>query len=213
MTGRAPRRRTAWEDRMTATGRTDLAALDAPLRALFEVVAVADRPGAPDLAAIGRAMVTLARDHDHLLPRVAELGDRSGVIRLHAPERGPRLMLVHRTEGQMSAIHDHGCWVVLAPVVGVETHRLYRVLGSGEQARLERISEAAVRHSESATILPPDDLHDHGHLVGQGDAAYVLIMTGDDQNRFVRQEWDLATGRRRALPVGERGRWVSSEPF
>lgn len=198
---------------MTSSARTDLATLDAPLRALFEVVAAADRPVAPDLAAIGAAMVTLARDHDYLLPRVAELGQTSGVRRLHAPERGPRLMLVHRTEGQMSAIHDHGCWVALAPVVGVETHRLYRVVGDGEQARLERISEQAVRHGDSATILPPDDLHDHGHLVGNGDAAYVLIMTGDDQNRFVRQEWDLATGRHKVLDVGVRGRWVSSEPF
>lgn len=198
---------------MTTSGRTDLAALAAPLRVLFETVAVADVPGAPDLAAIGQAMVTLARDHDLLLPRIAELSDRSGMIRLHAPERGPRLMLVHRTEGQMSAIHDHGCWVALAPVTGVETHRLYRVVGSGEQARLERISEQAVRHGEAATIVPPDDLHDHGHLVGQGDAAYVLIMTGDDQSRFVRQEWDPASGRRRELAVGDRGRWLSSEPF
>ena len=198
---------------MTSSARTDPATLDSPLRALFEVVAEADTPGSPDLAAIGRAMVALARDHDYLLPRVTELGDTSGMIRLHVPERGPRLMLVHRREGQVSAIHDHGCWVALAPIVGVETHRLYRVVGSGEQARLEQISEQAVRQGDSATIVPPNDLHDHGHLVGSGDAAYVLIMTGDDQNRFVRQEWDLATGRHKVLGVGERGRWVSSEPF
>lgn len=193
--------------------RPDLTQVDAPLRALFEVVAEADRPGDPDLAAIGRAMVELARDHDHLMPRVAELGDTTGIVRLLVPERGPRLMLVHRREGEISAVHDHGCWVALAPIVGVETHRLYRVVGSGEQARLERISEQAVAHGDAATIVPPNDLHDHGHLVGQGDAAYVLIMTGDDQNRFVRQEWDLATGRHKVLPVGERGRFLASEPF
>jgi hypothetical protein len=66
---------------------------------------------------------------------------------------------------------------------------------------------------DAATILPPDDLHDHGSLVPQGDAAYVLIMTGDDQVRYVREEWDLATGRRRTLRVGDRGRWLASEPF
>lgn len=198
---------------MTAPAPTDPASLDGPLRALFETVAAANQPDGPDLAAIGAAMVSLARDHDYLLPRITELGTGSGVLRLHAPERGPRLMLVHRTEGQMSAIHDHGCWVALAPVVGVETHRRYRVVGSGEQARLERISEQAVRHGDSATILPPDDLHDHGNLLGTGDAAYVLIMTGDDQNRFVRQEWDLATGQHKVLDIGVRGRWVSSEPF
>lgn len=193
--------------------RPDLSTVDSPLRALFEVVAMADRPGDPDLGAIGRAMVELARDHDYLMPKVAELGDTTGILRLLVPERGPRLMLVHRREGEISAVHDHGCWVALAPIVGVETHRLYRVVGSGEQARLERISEQAVAHGDSATIVPPDDLHDHGHLVGQGDAAYVLIMTGDDQNRFVRQEWDLATGRHKVLPVGERGRFLASEPF
>jgi len=198
---------------MTAPGSTDLTALDAPLRTLFEAVAAADQPGAPDLAAIGTAMVGLARDHDYLMPRVAELGTGSGMIRLHAPARGPRLMLVHRTAGQMSAIHDHGCFVALAPVVGVETHRLYRVVGSGEQARLEQISQQAVRNGDAATILPPNDLHDHGHLTGSGEAAYVLIMTGDDQSLFVRQEWDLATGRHKVLDVGVRGRWVSSEPF
>jgi predicted metal-dependent enzyme (double-stranded beta helix superfamily) len=193
--------------------RPDLSGVDAPLRALFEVVAEADRPTDPDLAAIGRAMVALARDHDHLMPRIAELGDTTGVVRLLVPERGPRLMLVHRREGEISAVHDHGCWVAIAPIVGVETHRLYRVVGSGEQARLERISEQALAHGDSATIVPPNDLHDHGHLVGQGDAAYVLIMTGDDQNRFVRQEWDLATGRRTVLGVGVRGRFLASEPF
>ena len=198
---------------MTATGRTDLAALDAPLRALFETVAVADVPGAPALSAIGPAVVARARAPAPRPPPHPAPGGASSLIRLHAPGRGPRLMLVHRTEGQMSAIHDHGCWVALAPVVGVETHRRYRVVGSGEQARLERISEQAVRHGDSATILPPDDLHDHGHLVSQGDAAYVLIMTGDDQTRYVRQEWDLATGRGKVLAPGERGRWVSSEPF
>ena len=83
-------------------------------------------------------------------------------------------------------------------------------------ARKNVNSAAAARSTRSsiaATIVPPNDLHDHGHLVGQGDAAYVLIMTGDDQNRFVRQEWDLATGRHRVLPVGVRGRFLASEPF
>jgi hypothetical protein len=189
------------------------AAIDAPLRELLAVVTVADRPGAPDLPAVGAAMTRLARDHDYLVPRIAELGDRSGMIRLHTPERGPRLMLVHRRTGEMSAVHDHGCWVALAPVVGVETHRLWRVRQDGEIRHLELATERYLAAGDHATILPPDDLHDHGHLLGQGEAAYVLIMTGDDQTRFVRQEWDPDTGRWRELGVGVRGRWIATEPF
>ena len=198
---------------MTAIGQTGVDALDAPLRALFDVVTIADRADTPDLAAIGTALVQLARDHDYLGPRIVEMGDTSGFIRLHAPERGPRLMLVHRREGEMGAVHDHGCWVAIAPIVGIETHRRYRVTRTRDAARLERISEQALGQGDHATLLPPDDLHDHGHLVGTGDAAYVLIMTGDDQLRFVRQEWDPATGRRRVLPAGDRGRWLAAEPF
>ena len=41
----------------------------------------------------------------------------------------------------------------------------------------------------------------------------VLIMTGDDQTRYTRNEWDLATGRRRILHPGETGRWLASEPM
>ena len=53
-------------------------------------------------------------------------------------------MLVHRGDGQMSAIHDHGCWVALAPVTGVETHRHFRTHVSGpEMARLELATELA----------------------------------------------------------------------
>jgi hypothetical protein len=192
---------------------SDSRTLAAPVRALFEAIEVADRPGSPDLAAIGDALVILARDHDYLAGRMAELGNASGFIRLHAPARGPRLMLVHRLQGQMGAVHDHGCWVAIAPIVGIETHRRYRVSGAGEEARLERVREDALAHGDQVTLLPPDDLHDHGHLAGRGDPAYVLIVTGDDQTRFVRQEWDLATGRRRVLQVGDRGRWLASEPF
>ena len=61
--------------------------------------------------------------------------------------------------------------------------------------------------------MPPDDIHDHGHLVGNGTPAYVLILTGDDQTRFERHEWDPATGRHRVLPPGELGRWLASDPW
>jgi len=92
--------------------------LDAPLRSLFERVAAADGP-TPDLQAIGAALIDLARDMDYLGTWVARLGDRSGAIPIHDPAEGPRVTLVHRTEGQMSAVHDHGTWVAIAPITGL----------------------------------------------------------------------------------------------
>jgi predicted metal-dependent enzyme (double-stranded beta helix superfamily) len=188
--------------------------LDAPVRRLFERVADAVGDGTPDLRAIGDAMIELAADHDYLAPRVRELGGAPGSIGLHVPARGPRLTLVHRGEGQMGAIHDHGCWVGLAPITGIETHRRFRLTARpGEIARLELISEQALGAGEAVTMLAPDDIHAHGHAPGNGEAAYVLIMTGDDQRLYRRTEWDAATGRARALRPGDGGRWLESEPF
>jgi predicted metal-dependent enzyme (double-stranded beta helix superfamily) len=163
--------------------------------------------------AIGGALVDLARDADYLAPWLARIGAQGGSLPIHAPERGPRLFLVHRPEGGMSAIHDHATWVALSPIVGLETHRRYRLVGGGAAARPEVIESRALQAADLATLLPPDDIHDHGHLVGHGAPAYVLIMTGDDQTRFRRNEWDLATGRHRILEPGDGGRWIASEPM
>ncbi len=103
----------------------------------------------------------------------------------------------------MGAIHDHATWVAISPIVGLETHRRYRVVGEGSAARPEVVETLALRPSDLATLLPPDDLHDHGHLAGHGDPAWVLIMTGDDQRRFRRNEWDLVD---RAAPGPRAGR-------
>ena len=198
----------------------DLTTLDEPVRRLFERIAGPAAATTPDLAAIGAALVDLATDLDYVGAWVAALGDESGSRPIHAPARGPRLMIVHRREGQMGAVHDHATWVALAPVVGLETHRRWRVVrghaGSGrtdDGARLELVEALELRPSDAATLLPPDDLHDHGHLAGHGKPAHVLIMTGDDQRRFRRNEWDLATGRHRFLEPGDRGRWIATEPM
>ena len=169
------------------------------------------------MVALGAALVALALDHEYVGRWVAALGGEGGSLTIHAPERGPRLLIVHRPEGRMGAVHDHATWVALAPIVGLETHRRYRVVGdgdrTGDRARLELVEHLALRPSDFATLLPPDDIHDHGHLTGQGQPAHVLIMTGDDQMRYVRNEWDLATGRHRILQPGDRGRWLASQPW
>ena len=190
-----------------------LTALDAPVRGLFERIAAATTGTVPDLAAIGAALVELAADRDYLAPLVSEIGDRAGPLRIHAPARGPRLMLVHRPEGRMSAVHDHGTWVAISPVSGLETHLRYRLRGSGEAARLEAVETLHLAPADAVTLLPPDDLHDHGHLVGIGTPAHVLILTGDDQLRYPRAEWDLATGRHRVLAPGDLGRWNAVDPW
>jgi predicted metal-dependent enzyme (double-stranded beta helix superfamily) len=122
-------------------------------------------------------------------------------------------MIVHRREAEMGAVHDHATWVAISPVVGLETHRRYRVVGEGSAARPEVAETLALEPAQVTTMLPPDDLHDHGHLAGHGRPAHVLIMTGDDQTRFLRNEWDLATGRHRILRPGDAGRWLASEPM
>lgn len=191
----------------------DLAQADGPVRSLFERIAAPAALAEPDLDAIGAALVDLAGDLGYVQRWIEELGETSGVARIHAPPAGPRLMLAHRAEGQMGAVHDHRTWVALAPVLGLETHRRYRVTGQGAAARPALVEEVALGPRDVATLLPPDDLHDHGHLAGRGAPAYVLILTGDDQTRFERSEWDLATGRRRVLRPGDAGRWLASTPM
>jgi predicted metal-dependent enzyme (double-stranded beta helix superfamily) len=184
---------------------------DAPVRTLLTRIAAPAAASRVDMVAIGDALRELAGDRDYLAGWIARLGDTSGIARIHTPARGPRLMLAHRLTGQMGAVHDHRTWVALAGVTGLETHRRYRVAGPGDAARPVLVEELALAPLDVTALLPPDDLHDHGHLEGRGAPAYVLILTGDDQTRFERTEWDLATGRRRVLRPGDAGRWLASE--
>jgi predicted metal-dependent enzyme (double-stranded beta helix superfamily) len=185
---------------------------DAPVRELLEAIAGPASLEHPDLAAVGAALVALAADTAYLDRWVHRLGETSGTVRIHAPERGPRLMLVHRLTGQMGAVHDHRVWVALATVSGLETHRRY-ARPTAPDGIPTLAEETLVAPREAVTLLPPDDIHDHGHVRGRGDPAYCLILTGDDQRRYQRTEWDLATGRSRILRPGEGGRWVSTEPL
>jgi len=152
---------------------------------------------------------TLSDDPRYLSAWVERLGDRSGGLPMVAPARGPRLTLVHRLEGQMGAVHDHGVWIVAGGIQGLETHRRYRV----SDGRLAVAEERTLAPTDVATLLPPDDLHDHGHVAGVGEPAYILILAGDDQRRYRRNEWDPATGRHRVLEPGDPGRWLASEPM
>lgn len=189
------------------------APMDSPVRALLERIAAPAAAPTPDLPAIAAALAELAADRDYLRGWIERLGGRSGVLWIHAPTRGPRLSLVHRRDGEMSAIHSHGTWVAMSSIAGVETHRRWQRGGPAGGLGIEIAEDRRLGPTETATLLPPDDVHDHGHLLGRGDAAHVLILLGDDQTRYERREWDLATGRSRVLRPGDGGRWLASEPM
>jgi hypothetical protein len=193
--------------------RGDLAGLDGPVRSLFERVAGPAAAETPDLRAIGAALADLATDLDYAMGWVQRLGAAGGSLPIHAPARGPRLTIVRRPEGQMSAVHDHATWVAISAIVGLETHRRYAIVREDPAVTPMLVEVLALGPSGVATLLPPDDVHDHGHLPGGGTPASVLILTGDDQRRFVRHEWDLANGRHRILQRGDPGRWLAREPF
>ncbi len=191
---------------------TDLDGVDAPVRSLLERIAGPVARPTPDLVAIGAALSELASDLDYVRPWAELLGERNGSIPIHAPERGPRLSIVHRPEDHLSPVHDHGVWVAICPVSGLERHRRYR-RGALASAWPVLDEEVSLGPAEVATLLPPDDVHDHGHLAGFGSPAHVLILSGDDQALYERHEWDLEARLYRVLAPGDRGRWTAREPW
>jgi hypothetical protein len=72
-----------------------------------------------DMSQVGRLLVELAADEEFFAPLIEQIPAGSpGVQWLVQPDRGPRLVLVHRPEGVMAYTHSHRCWVALAPVSG-----------------------------------------------------------------------------------------------
>lgn len=161
-----------------------------------------------DMHQVGRVLVDLAADDEFFGPLIAQIPSGSPGNRwLMRPERGPRLVLVHRPEGVMGYTHSHHCWVGIAPVRGVETHQRWDVVRhAGGVAELHLANERALVHGDVATLVPPRDVHNHGHVVGSGPSPYSLILLGDDMLLFDREEYDPETGTWRALAPGDPGR-------
>jgi predicted metal-dependent enzyme (double-stranded beta helix superfamily) len=188
---------------------SSITTLDGPVRTFFEQLEplATERP---DMEAVSRLLVELSRDRDYFAHHIAAAPE-DGALPIYAPERGPRLTLVHRPWGTMGAVHSHSVWVALAPITGTETHRRYDVLERRDDGHAE-LALAEERHLDgnsgaATTLTPPNDVHSHGHADGVGDPAYVLILAGDNQVRFERQEYDLATSTWRTLAPGDRGHW------
>jgi predicted metal-dependent enzyme (double-stranded beta helix superfamily) len=164
--------------------------------------------GAPDMGRVGQALVELAADEDYFAPLIAQMPSGStGVHWLIRPGRGPRLVLVHRPDGVMAYTHSHRCWVGIAPVRGVETHqRWHAVCHADGRAEMSLADERALQRGDVATLVPPHDVHNHGHVRGSGPSPYSLILLGDDMLVFEREEYDPGQGIWRALAPGDPGR-------
>ena len=108
----------------------------------------------------------------------------------------------------MGAVHSHSTWVALAPITGTETHRQYDAARKNDgMARLDLREERHLSASshDVVSMTPPHDIHAHGHATGIGEAAYILVLTGEDQLKYERQEYDPAAKTWRTLAPGDPG--------
>jgi predicted metal-dependent enzyme (double-stranded beta helix superfamily) len=179
-----------------------------PLRHFADRLAEVRSAEIVDMDQVGRALVELAADEGFFGPLIAQLPSGSPGSRwLIRPERGPRLVLVHRPEGVMGYTHSHRCWVGIAPVRGVETHQRWdAVRQDGGRAELRLADQRALARGDVATLVPPRDVHNHGHVACSGPSPYSLILLGDDMLLFSREEYDPERGTWRALVPGDPGR-------
>ena len=163
---------------------------------------------APDMAEVGRLLQELAHEQEYFAPLIAQMpAGAPGVHWLARPERGPRLVLVHRPEGVMAYTHSHRCWVALAPVRGVETHqRWHAVRHDDGRADMSLADERALHRGDVVTLVPPHDVHNHGHVAGSGPTPYSLILLGDNMLVFEREEYDPERGTWQRLAPGDPGR-------
>jgi hypothetical protein len=178
--------------------------VDAPIRRFLAATEpFGARPDPEQLAAEVRELVL---DEDYWRFQIARAD--GGNLAVHRAEQGIQVALARRTAGTMSYVHSHQVWVALSAVAGVETHRRYDVRPLDEDhAHVVLADERLLRggSGEVVTMLPPHDVHSHGHVEGSGEWPWTVIVLGDDQLRYEREEYDLATGRRHTLLPGDRG--------
>src|SRR5215471_9784090 len=189
-------------------GQTGTGALPGPLRHFTDRLDDLRSADVFDMDQVGRLLVELAADEEFFGPLIAQIPSSSPGNRwLIKPERGPRLVLVHRPEGVMAYTHSHRCWVAIAPVRGVETHQRWNAVRyAGGRAELSLADERALRRGDVVTLVPPNDVHNHGHVRGTGPSPYSLILLGDDMLLFEREEYDPDLGTWQGLAPGDPGR-------
>jgi hypothetical protein len=189
-------------------GQMRTSALPGPLRHFVDGLDELCSADAVDMDQVGRLLVELAADETFFGPLIAQIPSGSPGSRwLVRPERGPRLVLVHRPDGVMGYTHSHRCWVGIAPVAGVETHQRWDAVRHADGgAELRLADERALVQGDVATLMPPRDVHNHGHIAGSGPSPYSLILLGDDMLLFGREEYDPELGTWCALAPGDPGR-------
>jgi hypothetical protein len=161
------------------------AALPGPLRHFLAQLDELRSGDAPDMGKVGAALVELAADQEFFGPLIAQMPAGSPEVNwLIQPERGPRLVLVHRPEGERAYTHSH----------------------PGGRAELTLADERALHRGDVATLVPPHDVHNHGHITGTGPSPYSLILLGDDMLLFEREEYDPERGTWQQLAPGDPGR-------
>jgi hypothetical protein len=190
------------------SGQVSTGAWPSPLRRFVAGLDEQRSGGVPDMDQVGRLLVNLAADEEFFAPLIDQLPSAApGDWWLLRPDRGPRLVLVHRPEGVMGYTHSHHCWVGIAPVRGVETHQRWNAVCHDDgRADLRLAEERALVRGDVATLVPPQDVHNHGHVAGSGPSPYSLILLGDDMLLFNRKEYDPEHGTWQALAPGAPGR-------
>lgn len=177
--------------------------MDEAIRAFVEAIARVDDP-----KVVAGLLAGFASNREYFEPLIAPMDpDQMGGAALHVPDEGPRLFLMHRPKGVMSYVHSHETWAAVAPIAGVETHRSYRVVGEAADGRAElRVAdELRLTPGTAAVVIPPYDIHSHGHAGDDDEVPYTLILTGEDQVKFARREYDVDAGTYRDLPPGDFG--------
>jgi len=93
------------------------------------------------------------------------------------------------------------------PIRGVETHQRWDAVRDQDGlAELRLVDERVLHRGNVATLVPPRDVHNHGHVAGTGPSPYSLILLGDDMLLFHREEYDPEQGTWRLLAPGDPGR-------
>jgi hypothetical protein len=92
----------------------------------------------------------------------------------------------------------------ITPGASGDRWRWHAVRHQDGRADLRLADERALHRGDVATLVPPRDVHNHGHVPGTG--PYSLILLGDDMLLFDREEYDPGRGTWRALPPGDPGR-------